>query len=240
MNLKKYFRLVLLCFSTSTSYAQQKEVIVPIQIRAVLHDPVHPTAKLFFLDKVGIATELELLPLDFSRPILTQLVNGSLVFYDKAAIDPKKPEDSLAATCKIPIGMKQGVVVILPSPVNSKPPYRLVFIDDSAKSFPKGESRMLTLLPMEAAIEAGEHKVAIHPGEIAFLPPVKKVNPYNMAQTNFYFKQEQTWTVFSQSQLQYLDGFRRVFIIYNTPKALQPTFASIVDTTSPTAPLLTR
>ena len=155
------------------------------------------------------------------------------MLYDQAVIDPKKPEASLAATCKIPPNTKRGVVVVLPSPVGSKPAYRMVFIDDSAKAFPKGESRILTLLPVEAAIEAGEHKLPIQPGKLTNVPPVRKVNEYNMAQTNFYTKQGEAWTAFTERQLQFLDGFRRIFIVHTTPGALSPTVTTIVDTATP-------
>jgi hypothetical protein len=61
-----------------------------------------------------------------------------------------------------------------------------------------------------------------------------------MAQTNFFYKKEQEWTVFTERKIQYLDAIRRIFIVYVTPEALQPSADSITDTTSPTAPLLTR
>jgi hypothetical protein len=233
MSLKIYFCFLTLLLASAAGHAQQSEAAVPFRIRAALHDPVHPVADLFYTDKTGNITKLELLSQDLTSPIMTQLTNGSLVLYDKVAVDPKNPEASLAASCKVPPGAKQGAVVILPSQLGTKPAYRMVFIDDSTKVFPKGESRLLTLTSMETAVEAGEHKVSIHPGEIARLPPVRKVNEYNMAQTNFYYKQGETWTVFTERQLQYIDDYRRIFIVYVTPGANQPTVSTIVDTATP-------
>ena len=230
----KYFLCFLfLYWQPLAVQAQQNEAATPIQIRAVLHDPVNPTADIYYRDHKGAVLKLEFRPKDLSAPLLTLPVNGSLVFYDKANIDSEKPEESLAATCKIPPKAKRGVVVVLPSPAGSKPVYRMVFIDDSAKVFPKGESRVLTLLSLEAGIEAGEHKLPIHPGVIANVPPVKKVNEFNMAQTNFYYKQGGAWTAFTERQLQYLDGVRRIFIVHTTPGALSPTVSTIVDTATP-------
>ncbi len=213
--------------------AQRSETPAPFQIRAVLHDPVNPVAALFLTDQAGGIVKLEFRPQDLSRPQVTLPVNGSLVLYDKEVIDPKKPEASLAATCKIPPNTKRGVVVVLPSPAGSKPAYRMVFIDDSAKGFPKGECRIVNLLPVEAAIEAGEHKLPIHPGVITHVPSVKKRDEFNMAQTNFYYKQGEAWTVFTERQLQFLEGFRRIFIVHATPGALSPTVTTIVDTAAP-------
>ena len=233
MILKNSLCLLSFLWLPVAAQAQQNEAAAPIQIRAVLHDPLHPTADLYYTDHKGAVVKLGFRSKDLSKPLLTLPVNGSLVLYDKVNVNPEKPEASLAATCKIPANTKRGVVVVLPSPAGTKPAYRLVFIDDSAKAFPKGESRILTLLPVEAAIEAGEHKLPIHPGVIANLPPVKKVDNFNMAQTNFYYKQEESWTVFTERQLQYLDGVRYIFIVYAMPGALQPSVGTIVDTTTP-------
>ncbi len=233
MILKNSLWLLTIFWLPVVAQAQQNEASTPVQIRTVLHDPVNPTAALFLTDQAGAVVKLGFLPQDLSKPQLTLPVNGSLVLYDRADIDPKKPEASLAASCKIPPNTKRGIVVVLPGPAGSKPAYRMVFIDDSGKTFPKGESRVLTLLPVEVAIEAGEHQLPVHPGEIARLPPVKKVNEYNMAQTKFYYKQGEAWTVFTERQLQFLEGFRRIFIVHATPGALQPTVTTIVDTDTP-------
>ena len=218
------------------AHAQQKESAVPVQIRAVLHDPVNPIASLFYTDKSGAVVPLEFRPQDLTRPMLMLPANGSLVLYDKANIDPENPAASLAASVKLPPDIKQAIVVVIPTPAGGKPAYRMLVIDDSAKAFPQGESRALPLLGVETAIQAGEHRIAIPPGKITTVPPVKKVNEFNMAQTNFYYKQGEAWVTFTERQLQFLDACRRIFIIHVTPGALQPTVTTIVDTSSGTPP----
>ena len=156
-------------------------------------------------------------------------VNGSLVLYDKAAIDPENPAASLAASVILPPNLKRAVVIVLPAPAGEKPAYRMLLIDDSAKAFPGGESRVLPLIGVETAIQAGEHRLPIHPGKITRVPPVTKVNEFNMAQTNFYYQEGEAWVPFTERQLQYLDASRRLFIIHATPGALQPTITTIVD-----------
>ena len=221
--------LSLIGFSLAV-HAQKKETPVPVQIRAVLHDPVHPTADLFYTDKTGAVVQLNFRPQDLTEALSMLPVNGSLVLYDKAAIDPKNPAASLAASVILPPNLKRALVIVLPAPAGKNPAYRMMIIDDSAKAFPPGESRVLPLVGVEMAIEAGEHKLPIHPGKIASVPPVKKVNEFNMAQTNFYYKQGEAWTPFTERQLQYLDACRRLFIIHTTPGALQPSVTTIVDT----------
>lgn len=217
-------------------HAQDKESAVPVQIRAVLHDPVNPVANLFYTDKSGAVVPLEFRPQDLTRPLLMLPANGSLVLYDKAAIDPENPAASLAASTKLPPNFKRAIVVVLPAPAGEKPAYRLLIIDDSAKAFPQGESRVLPLVGVETAIQAGEHRLPVHPGKITSVPPVRKVDEYNMAQTNFYFKQGENWVAFTERQLQFLDVSRRLFIVHATPGALKPRVTTIVDTATGAQP----
>jgi hypothetical protein len=224
------------CFTLSLLFlpnflSAEESSTVPVQLRAVLHDTVKLTANLFVIGDGGEAVRIELRPKNLSHSFTAQTVDGALSLYDQVVIDPKKPEVGLAATCKIPVGTKRGIVIILPSPADTKPPYRIVFIDDSAKAFPKGESRILTLFPRETAIEVGEHRFSIIPGKITPIPPVRKVNDFHVAQTNFYLKQDEKWSAFSHSQMQYLDKVRRIFIVYATPKTNDPCVITISDTT---------
>jgi hypothetical protein len=213
-----------------TVVAQDNKTAVPVQIRAVLHDPVNPIANPFYIDKTGDLVQLNFRPHDLTDPLFALPVNGSLVLYDKAVIDPKKPAANIAASVKLPPDYKQMIVVVVPAPAGTKPAYRMLLIDDSEKAFPFGESRVLPMIGVETAIEAGEHKLPINTGKITRVPPVKMVNSFNMAQTNFYYKYSDVWTPFTERQLQYLDVCRRIFIVHVTPSALQPTVTTIVDT----------
>ena len=213
-----------------TLHAQEKDTPVPVQIRAVLHDPVHPTADLFYTDKTSAVVRINFRPRDLTEALSMQPVNGSLVLYDKAAIDPKNPAASLAASVKLPPNLKRALVVVVPAPTGEKPAYRMLLIDDSAKAFPAGESRVVPLIGVETAIQAGEHRLPVHPGKITNVPPVMKHDEFYMAQTNFYYKQGEAWVPFTERQLQFLDACRRIFIIHATPGALQPTVTTIVDT----------
>lgn len=211
-------------------HAQTKNTLPPIQFRAVLHDPIQPTADLFFTDETGAIVQLNFRPKDLTEKLLTLPINGALVLYDKAVINPEKPAESLAASIKLPPDMKRAIVVVLPAPAGNKPAYRMLLIDDSQKSFPFGESRVLPLIGVDTAIQAGEHKLAVHAGKITTIPPVKMVNEFNMAQTNFYYQHGGSWVAFTERQLQYLDASRRLFIVHMTPGAITPTVTTIVDT----------
>ena len=91
------------------------------------------------------------------------------------------------------------MVIVLPAPEGTKPAYRMLVIDDSEKAFPGGESRVLPLVAVETAIQAGEHRLPVHPGKITNVPPVTKRDEFNMAQTNFYYQQGEAWVVFTEA-----------------------------------------
>jgi hypothetical protein len=229
--MKGKFLLLLLaaCLGLSHQVRAQEEV-QPVRIRAVLHDPLHMQADLFYPDPTGAILPLVFKPQDLSDPMFILPVNGTLVFYDKAAIDPENPAASLAASVKLPANLKQALAVVLPAPEGAKPAYRILLIEDSEKTFPGGESRAVSLVNTNIVIQAGEHKVPVEPGKITRIPAVSQVDDFHMAQTNFFYHQEETWVPFAERQLQYLKASRRLFIIHATLGALHPRVTTIVDT----------
>jgi len=217
-------------------HAQSHESGAMLQIRSVLHDPVHPIADLYLADQTGTVVKLKLTAEGLSEVQTTVPVNDSLVLYNTATVDPKNPALSLAGSVAVPAGTKRAIMVVLPGAPGAKPAYRMVLINDTAAAFPKGESRVLSLLPVDTAVQAGEHKLQVLAGKIVRIPPVKKVNEFNLAQTNFYYKDGPEWVPFTERQLQYLDAYRRIFIVHATPGATQPSVTTIVDTRAVTAP----
>lgn len=228
--------LTILATLTLPTLAPAQDASSGLQIRAVLHDPVNPAADLFLPDAAGTPTKLKLVAEGLSETQTTTPLNGSIVLLSKPSANPKNPGDQLAATTKIPQGTKRAILVVLPNAANAKPPYRIVLIDDSPGAFPGGESRVLSLVNFDAALEAGEHKLAIKPASVTKVPKVTQRSEYNMAQTNFYYKEGDAWMPFTERQLQYLDEFRRIFLVYLTPGSTQPFVTTIVDTAPATLP----
>jgi hypothetical protein len=52
-----------------TVFAQDNKTAAPVQIRAVLHDPVNPIANLFYTDKTGARVQLNFRPQALTDPI---------------------------------------------------------------------------------------------------------------------------------------------------------------------------
>jgi hypothetical protein len=227
--------LLLLAVLTSLCGAQAQQApsgAGGFQVRAFLHDPVNPVAELYLPDQTGRLVKLNL---EHERLTLAQpagLINGSLLLFNTDKVDPKKPEAAaaLAATISVPTNASRGILIVLPSPPDTKPAYRGVFIDDTPAAFPKGESKVISLIPVETAIEAGEHKLPVHPGKITNVPPVTKRDEFNQAQTNFYYREGESWVAFTERQLKYLDVYRRIFIVYATPGSTQPFVRTVLDT----------
>lgn len=207
-----------------------------VRMRAVLVDPVNPVVDLFVRDPSGKMLKVGLIADNLSEAQVAAPTNGSLVIYDTATVNPEKPEVGVVGTTKIPADLNRIIVVLVPAATGSTPKYRLVVIDDSPSGFPKGESRVLSLVPVETALEAGEHKLPISPGKLTNVPPVRKVNEFNMAQTNFYYREGGTWVPFTERQLQFLDEFRRVFLVHVSPGATHPSVTTILDTAPAVVP----
>jgi hypothetical protein len=173
--------------------------------------------------------KLSLASMELGKAQLTVPLEGSLVLFNTAPVDPKNPEPSIAASGTVPNNMKRAIAIIEPAPANSKPAYRMVLIDDSLEAFPKGESRVLSMVSLETAMEAGEHKLPCKPRAITGMPAVRKLDAYNMAQTNFYYKMNGSWIVFSECRMKYLDVFRQIFIVYTRPGSSAPELMTLID-----------
>ncbi len=217
-------------------HAQNDPNAAPIQIRAVLHDPAHPVMDLFIQDPSGSAVKLDLKRANLSPAQMTRPVDGRILFYNSGAVDPKKPMENLAATLKVPPGLNRVIVILIPNPPDSKFALHTVLIDDTAKGFPKGESRILSMIPVEVGIQAGEHRLRAEPGRVTRIPAVEKRNEFNIAQTSFYYKKDDSWVVFTERQVQYLDKFRRIFLVSVPPGGGHPYITTIVDTAAPVIP----
>lgn len=227
---RQYRNLIAAFLLTLSAHAQQAAPdAAPLGVRAFLIDPAHHAAELYLRDTTGDVVKLSLASMELGKTQQTVPAHGSLVLFNTATFDPKNPQPAVAASATVPKDMKRAIVIIVPAPADVKPAYRMVLIDDSPAAFPQGESRILSLVPLETAMEAGEHKLPCKPGAITPAPPVKRLDPYNMAQTNFHYKKNGSWIAFSECKMKYLDAFRQVFIVYMIPGSTAPVLTTLVD-----------
>jgi len=225
----------LACLATTHSHAQEPAAPpAGLQVRAVLHDPLQPLTELYVGAPGGSVTKLNLVVEGLGEPQAVTPVNGALVLYTSDQVNAASPKDNLAATAAIPAGARRLIALVVAAP-GATPPYRMMLIDDSARAFPLGESRVVNLTPVDFAMEVGEHKIGLASGKVTRVPPVVKVNEFNQAQTNFFFRKGESWEAFTERQMQYLDSIRRIFLIYSSPGAVQPEVRTISDYDSPGA-----
>lgn len=226
----RHFQILLILLGL-TSFASGKDSI--LQVRAVLQDSANPEAR-FFVGKAGSP----LIPLKLADEGLSEsqkfsVENGNFNLFTSAPVDKANPQDALAATIKIPAGLSRLIVIIVPAAQGTVPPYRMVVIDDDPKSFPWGGSKVVNLTPSELSLEVGDQKLPLPGDKVTAVPKVTKLDEYNRAQTNFFYKQNDQWVIASELQMQYLDTLRRVFVIYHTPDASAFQVRAIVDQRSP-------
>jgi hypothetical protein len=215
--------LVLIWFALiGLSFGQESS----LQMRAVLHDPAQPEMQ-FFVGKVDGLVPLNLVAEGLAEPQKISTENGLLNLYSSAVVDKNNPSASLAASVKVPPGASRVIAIILPS--QGTPPYKMFLLDDDAGSFPWGESKAVNLTGVDFAVEIGEHKILVPSGKIMAVPKVKKLDEFNRAQTNFYYKNEDRWVVAAERQMQYIDTLRRVFLIYKSQNAVGPDVRTIMD-----------
>jgi len=227
---QNYTTLIAIFLLTALAHSQEaKPSKASLSIRAFMHDPSSTAAQMYLKDEKGHMVKLNLTPEDLGMPQLTIPVDGSLILFNTAGVDPKNPESIVAAQVAVPKNMQRAIVIIIPGPANSSPAYRMVLIDDSAEAFPPGASKVLTLVSFDTALEAGEHKVLCSPGKVTNVAAVKKLDPYNMAQTDFYFKENDAWTVFSECKMKYIDAYRQIFIAYIRPGSKAPELTTLID-----------
>ncbi len=199
-----------------------------LQIRAVLNDPSRPDAR-FFVGKAGEPkAPLKLADEGLTESQKVSTEEGMLNIFTSATVDNINPKASLAGSVRVPAGSTSLIVIILPKS-GGEPAYQMVVVADDSKSFPWGESRALNLTLVDFALEVGDQKVLLPGGKITNVPKVTKVDEFNRAQTNFYYKQLDQWVVAAERQMQYLETLRRIFLIYKAPNALAPDVRTLID-----------
>lgn len=203
-----------------------------IRIRAVLLDPSKPEAR-FFVGKAGEPrVPLNLAEEGISEAQKVSTEDGYLNLFSSPTVEKNSPQANLAAAVKVASSSSSLIVLIFPAP-RAIPPYRMLVLDDDPKSFPWGQGKAVNLTSVDFALKVGEHKLPIPGGKITTVPKVTKLDEYNRAQTDFYYKQDDQWVVAAERQMQYVGTLRRLFLIYKDPLALAPEVRTIVDEPPP-------
>ncbi|MCW1884801.1 hypothetical protein OKA04_08685 [Luteolibacter flavescens] len=226
MNPTRILSLAAACLIPLSASAQEDSAS-KLTVRAFLNDPANPATELFAPDSPDHLIPLVLAPGELPAGQAVALIDGKLNIYRTGTADAA----NLLASATVPPNLKQAIAIIQPRGDTKKPPCSIVFLDDSIAAFPPGESRAISFTALPIALQAGEHKIAVAPGKITTVPPVAKVDPYNMAQTNFLYKAGESWVPFSETKMKYLKEYRQVFICAVRPGTKVPTLVTLLDDT---------
>jgi hypothetical protein len=217
------FSLLAASWLPSIASAQRQ-----IEVRAVLNDPVNSGATFQVQTAPKVFNALPLVAEGLSAPVKVELIQDRLTLHGPSGADPNVPPPVIASAA-VPSGAQRCIVVIAPAEKNATTPYRAIAFDDSRQAFPYGEARIVNFTPGLLAVRAGSIKLPLPAGQVTALPEIKDVNPYNMAQTNFYTKSGNEWVAITERQLQYVKTLRRVFIASVSPHAIAPSVRTISD-----------
>lgn len=222
--------LIVLCVASVS--AQDQSAARELTLRGYLHDPVHAAQEPFVFKEPGETGGKET-PLvwrvdSLSEPTKVRAVKNTLLLYLQGG--------QLAARTTVAANIEHGIVIVVPaSDPGTGLPYRMVLFDDDPARFPYGTSKVLNMTDVQATVEAGEHKADVEPGGISTIPEVLKVDDFNMAQTDFHVKKGDSWQPITERRLQFMDSFRRVFIISSSPDSKRPPFVKTLLDNKPLA-----
>lgn len=219
---------LLLALATSSLHGATRK----LRLRSVLHDPLNSHAELYVPVEDGGLDDLYLALNGLSESQEVVVNDGKLQLYSSKSIDPEKPLENLVASAPVPDGIERAVALIFPADGKSKLSYRMIVLDDSAKAFPKGATRVLNMTSLSLAMKAGEHSVKLPSGKLSAVPPVKKVDHMNRAPTAFYREgdDEIPWVLFAERPMPFSLNARNLIIVYGMPNLKAPRLRTIVDT----------
>jgi len=211
--------LIVLCGPAVS--AQQQSAARELTLRGYLHDPVNPAREPFVFKEPeksgGKATPVVWRADNLSDFIKVRAVENTLFLH--------LPGGQMAARITVAENIKRGILIVAPSSApGAGTPYRTVLIDDDPALFPYGTAKVLNMTGVEAAVEAGEHRILLPSGKISTIPEILKAGDGVMVQTNFYVKKDDNWMPVTERRLEYSKRLRRVYFIYTTPGSRRPPF----------------
>lgn len=161
------------------------------------------------------------LPLStFSKPVAL-LPAGGVIEFRKAAGDP-----AAVTSARIPAGMKQALLLFLPSEDEGKQLHETVVLEDSPKAFPADGSVVLNLYRQNVRFILGEHQILLPPGKTASLARPVKRDQFNMAAIAFQFQTGESWRTAAETMVRFPEGQRHLFVTFVDPATKRPRMRS--------------
>jgi hypothetical protein len=118
------------------------------------------------------------------------------------------------ATAHVPEDVSQAVFFFLRSP-GGVSAYRILVVDESLKTLPKGGSFICNLSPMNARVTLGGAKYLLPPGKPVFLNRPEQKDAYNMAPLQMQIEGEpEVWKSLKDTMLRFSETERYFIVTY--------------------------
>lgn len=140
------------------------------------------------------------------------------------------------ATATIQPGVHSALLVFVQmpsSPEAAAPAWKILVIEDTAKTFPAGGAFIANLYNKEIRFIIGEHKGMLHAGGIHGYAMPEERDSFNMAPVVFEFLQGDKWRIANESALRFLPAMRYLIFAYVDPVSGRPRINTYQDFAPP-------
>lgn len=214
--------LLLIHLLPALAYSQEAR---QVQCRFLRFGGPDATSSVITRNDSGAEVVCPLSTSSLSQKIVCSAVNNQIVFLSEADRTP-------SAKVTIPASVRAALLVFVESPktgAEGASPWRVIVIDDSAKSFPDGGVFIANFYNKEIRFVVGEHKGMLKPaGTHGYAMPATRDN-FNMAPVVFQFLQGEQWRTANESALRFLPGMRYLIFAYMDPTSGRPRINTYQD-----------
>ncbi len=185
------------------------------------HDPSLPTPLpgVAFQVKTYLNHEFSLLPAKGDTVVFTDSADTA------SAKDPKK----IVARAKLPSGFRKGIFIFLPGTGKAgDPAYRVLVMEDTLRSFPRGSTKVMNLSPVTVRIRLEKTDYEFKSGETKLIED-QPVNESNSSAMMAFARKGTEWQRVGAGVWPHPGDKRLIQIIFENPKSKQVEMAGIID-----------
>lgn len=153
----------------------------------------------------------------------------SIVFTDDAAPASAKDTAKIKARVKLPAGFRKGILIFLPGTGRTgDPAYRVLPMDDSLRSFPRGSVKVMNLSPVPVRIRLEKNNYEFKSGETKLIED-HPVGANNSAAMMAFALKGTEWQRVGAGVWPHPGDKRVIEIIFENPLTRQVELAGIRD-----------
>lgn len=156
-------------------------------------------------------------------------VTGEVVFTDDAAPASAKDPAKVKARAKLPSGFRKGILIFLPGTGRTgDTAYRVLVMDDSLRSFPRGSVKVMNLSPATVRIRLEKNNYEYKSGEMKLIED-HPVGANNSAAMMAFALKGTEWQRVGAGVWPHPGDKRVIEIIFENPQTRQIELAGIRD-----------